>query len=714
MPIQIVKKDKSLQNFNPNKIVDAIRKSADRACVKLTQKQEKAVVDYVCKFLIEHGQEEIEVAKLHNIVENALDEVDPKVAKCYRDYRNYKTNFFSMIDQVYQKKLSLSFIADRSNANADSALVTTQKAIVYNELNTEFYKKFFLNEEERKASDEGFIYIHDKNARLDTLNCCVYDMEGLMKGGFKMGNLEYGEPKTLDVAFDLMCDVAMNAASAQYGGFTIPEVDKLLGYYAEKSYDRYSDEYRHICDDLGVTVDSNKADEYAYNKVKRDVEQGVQGMEMKFNSVASSRGDYPFTAVTFGLGTKRLETLISSTFLKVRKEGQGKEGFKRPVLFPKLSFFYDEELHGEGKELEWLFEEAIDCSSKSMYPDFISLVTGYAGNMYKKYKTPISRMGCRASLAPWYKHGGQHPKDDSDVPVYTGRFNMGAIALNFPMYVAKAKDEGKDFYEVLNYYLELVRRLSKKTIEFLSHKKAGINPLGFCEGGFICGNKDPEDELGIEFLKPMTISFGVIALNEASVLATGKSIAEDDTWAFEVMQYINKYVDRIKEEDDTLYAIYGVPGETAVCALRDCFVKKYGVIKGVSDKPYFTNSFHCAVYEDITPIHKQDSEYRCFHLTNGGNIQYCRYPISYNKDAIRTLVKRAMENGFYEGVNLELNYCLDCGHQWVEGDVCPKCGTDNIVQIQRMNGYLGYSKIGKDKSYFHEGKMAEFKDRISM
>lgn len=714
MPIQIVKKDKSLQNFNPNKIVDAIRKSADRACVKLTQSQEKAVVDYVCKFLIEHGQEEIEVAKLHNIVENALDEVDPKVAKCYRDYRNYKTNFFSMIDSVYKKKLSLAFIADRSNANADSALVTTQKAIVYNELNTEFYKKFFLNEEERKASDEGFIYIHDKNARLDTINCCVYDMEGLMKGGFKMGNLEYGEPKTLDVAFDLMCDVAMNAASAQYGGFTIPEVDKLLGYYAEKSYSRYNDEYRHICDDLGVTVDSNKADEYAYNKVKRDVEQGVQGMEMKFNSVASSRGDYPFTAVTFGLGTKRLETLISSTFLKVRKEGQGKEGFKRPVLFPKLSFFYDEELHGEGKELEWLFEEAIDCSSKSMYPDFISLVSGYAGNMYKKYKTPISRMGCRANLSPWYIKGGMHPKDDSDVPIYTGRFNMGAIALNFPMYVAKAKDEGKDFYEVLDYYLELVRRLSQKTIEFLSHKKAGINPLGFCEGGFIGGNKDPEDELGIEFLKPMTISFGVIALNEASVLATGKSIAEDDTWAFEVMQYINKYVDRIKEEDDTLYAIYGVPGETAVCTLRDCFVKKYGIIKGVSDKPYFTNSFHCAVYEDITPIHKQDSEYRCFHLTNGGNIQYCRYPICYNKDAIRTLVKRAMEKGYYEGVNAELNYCLDCGNQWVEGDVCPKCGTDNIVQIQRMNGYLGYSKIGKDKGYFHEGKMAEFKDRISM
>lgn len=339
---------------------------------------------------------------------------------------------------------------------------------------------------------------------------------------------------------------------------------------------------------------------------------------------------------------------------------------------------------------------------------------GYAPSMYKKYGTAISRMGCRANLSPWYIKGGMNPSSEEDQPVYNGRFNMGAIALNFPMIVAKAKEEGKDFYDTLHYYLELVRGLHKKTVEFLSHKKAGINPLGLCEGGFYGGHLDPDKEIGLDFLKPMTISFGIIALNEASVLQTGKSIAEDDSFAVDVLNYINEYVNRIKYEDDILYAVYGVPGETAVGTLRDCFVKKYGVIERVSDKPYFTNSFHCAVYEDITPIQKQDQEYRCFHLCNGGNIQYCRYPVGYNIGAMKSLVKRAMQLGYYEGVNLSLNYCNKCGHQWIDGDTCPKCGTDDIVQIQRMNGYLGYSKLGKNKSYFNDVKMQEFKDRVSM
>lgn len=338
---------------------------------------------------------------------------------------------------------------------------------------------------------------------------------------------------------------------------------------------------------------------------------------------------------------------------------------------------------------------------------------GYASDMYKKYGVPLSRMGCRASLSPWFAKGGMNPASKNDKLIFNGRFNMGAVALNFPMIVAKAKEKGVSFYRELDYYLELVRGLHKKTVEFLSHKKAGINPLGFCEGGFIGGHIDPDKEIGREFLKPMTISFGIIALNEASVLQTGKSIAEDDSFAVDVLNYINDYVNRIKYEDDILYAVYGVPGETAVGTLRDCFVKKYGVIPRVSDKPYFTNSFHCAVYEDITPIQKQDQEFRSYHLCNGGNIQYCRYPVGYNIEAMKSLVRRAMQMGFYEGLNLELNYCNKCGHQWVDGDTCPKCGTDDIIQIQRMNGYLGYSKIN-GKTMYNDTKMQEFKDRISM
>lgn len=178
-------------------------------------------------------------------------------------------------------------------------------------------------------------------------------------------------------------------------GFSISEIDKLLAPYAEKSYNKYIKECKELLFEttLGDEDIKKRAEDYAWKRVTRDIEQGVQGLEMKFNSVATSRGDYPFTSISFGLGKSKFETLISSIFLKVRKEGQGKEGFKHPVLFPKLSFFYDENLHGEGKELEWLFDEAIDCSSKAMYPDYISCTgDGYAPSIYKKYGITISRM----------------------------------------------------------------------------------------------------------------------------------------------------------------------------------------------------------------------------------------------------------------------------------------------------------------------------------
>lgn len=274
------------------------------------------------------------------MVETELDNINqPRVAKSYRDYRDSKSIFSAMLDKVYSKKLSLAFVGDRSNANSDSALVTTQKAIVYNELNSELYKKFFLTQKEERAMSDGYIYIHDRGSRLDTMNCCIYDMKNLITQGFFMGNLDYVEPKSLDVAFDLIGDVTLNAASSQYGGFTIPEVDKLLAPYAEKSYKLYFDEYVKIAvpeqmyrdwkDGLSIntlkSADGNaifeQADKYAEAKVRREFEQGFQSWEMKFNSVASSRGDYPFTAITFGIGTGRWETMCSSICMKVRKEG---------------------------------------------------------------------------------------------------------------------------------------------------------------------------------------------------------------------------------------------------------------------------------------------------------------------------------------------------------------------------------------------------------
>lgn len=738
--VNIIKKNGELQKFNGEKIKRAIRKSANRVCVILSEKEEKHVVDSVKKQL-QYQEMDVNVNTVHNMVEVALDKINSDVAKSYREYRDNRNQFASMLDKVYSKKLSLNFVGDRSNANSDSALVTTQKAIVYNELNSELYKKFFLTQREERAMSDGYFYIHDRGSRLDTMNCCIYDMKNLLKGGFFMGNLDYSEPKSLDVAFDLIGDVTLNAASSQYGGFTIPQVDKLFAPYAQKSYNLYFADFIRIKVGLNGYIEEGKdywtwktlnglspstekmvelkkyikdADEYATNKVRREFEQGFQSWEMKFNSVASSRGDYPFTAITFGLGTGRWEKMCSSIALKVRKNGQGKDGFKHPVLFPKLSFFYDENLHGEGKELEWLFDEAIECSMKTMYPDFISLTgDGYAPSMYKKYGAVISRMGCRAQTSPWFERGGMEPADENDKPIYDGRFNMGAISLHFSMIAAKAKKEDKDFYEVLEYYLEMVRGIHKRTFEFLSHKKAGINPLGFCQGGFYGGNKNPDEELGEDFLRPMTISFGIIGLNEASVFVTGKPIHEDNKWAIEVLQYINKYVDRIKKEDNILYAIYGTPGESLVATQAEQFKKKYGIVKGVSDKDYVTNSFHCHVSADITPIQKQDIEYPMFHLCNGGNIGYARMRSNYNFEAFKTITKRAMKMGFYWGNNQQLNWCEDCGFAFSDEDKCPKCGSEHVTRIERMNGYLSYASI-RGKTMYSDTKLTEFKDRVSM
>lgn len=708
--IKILKKNGSEQAFNGEKIKRAIQKSAARVCAILSEKEENKVVNGV-RNQLKYNETAIPVDTIHNMVEHALDEINPDIAKSYREYRDNRKAWSAMLDRVYSKKLSLNFIGDRSNANSDSALVTTQKAIVYNELNSELYKKFFLTVKEEKAMSDGYIYIHDRGSRLDTINCCLFDMETLLKDGFFMGNLDYSEPKSLDVAFDLIGDVTLNAASFQYGGFTIPEVDKLLAPYAEKSYNLYYNEYVQIA---GENFDPNEADKFAFAKVKREYEQGFQSWEMKFNSVASSRGDYPFTALTFGLGKSRFETLCSSCAMKVRKEGQGKSGFKHPVLFPKLSFFYDEEIHGEGKEFEWLFLEAIDCSSKSMYPDFISVSgDGYAPSIYKKYGIAISRMGCRANLSPWFKRGGMEPADENDTPVYNGRFNLGAISLNFPMIAMKSKKEDRDFFEILTFYLDMAREIHKRTFDYISHKKAGINPLGFCQNGFYGGNKDPDEELGEDFLRPMTLSFGIMGLNEASVVATGKHIHEDNSWAVSVMEFINEYANKYKKEDNLLYAIYGTPGESLCHTQIEQFRKKYGIVKDVSDHEYTTNSFHCNVRANITPIEKQDAEYPLFHLCNGGNIQYVRYRLPYNKEAMITLVRRAMKMGFYEGVNYELNWCEKCGHSFVDNDNCPKCGSSDITRVERMNGYLSYSNI-RGKTMYSDHKLKEFKERVSM
>lgn len=703
----VIKKDGSKEIFNVQKVITAVGKSAYRALTKFTDDEKRKICSDVISKVDEMETGEIPIPVMHNIVESALEDVKPVVAKSYRDYRNYKQDFVRMMDDVYKKSQSIMYVGDKENANTDSALVSTKRSLIFNQFNKELYQKFFLTTEEIQACRDGYIYIHDMSARRDTMNCCLFDVESVLSGGFEMGNIWYNEPKSLDVAFDVIGDIVLSAASQQYGGFTVPEVDKILAPYAEKTYKSSVEKY------VGLGIDQKKAEEVAIADVEREFEQGFQGWEYKFNTVASSRGDYPFITVTAGIGTERFAKMATIQMLNVRRKGQGKKDCKKPVLFPKIVFLYDENLHGSGMPLEDVFEAGVRCSAKTMYPDWLSLTgKGYIASMYKQYGKVISPMGCRAFLSPWYERGGMHPADDKDTPVFVGRFNVGAVSLHLPMILAKSRQESRDFYEVLDYYLNLIRQLHIRTYAYLGNMRASTNPLAYCEGGFLGGHLKLSDKIK-PLLKSATASFGITAFNELQMLYNGKSLVEDGAFALEVLEYINKEVTRFKEEDGNLYAIYGTPAEN-LCGLQvKQFRAQYGIVEGVSDREYVSNSFHCHVTEDITPIEKQDLEYRFWELSNGGKIQYVKYPIDYNISAIKTLVRRAMEMGFYEGVNLSLAYCDDCGHQELEMDVCPKCGSKNLTKIDRMNGYLSYSRVHGD-TRLNDAKMAEIAERKSM
>ena len=705
--VKIVKKDGTLEEFNLDKIINAVNKSSERVLNKLTQEEIEQLCSKVSLEVYNMDTEDININTIHNVVERVLEYIKPEVAKSYRDYRNYKQDFVHMLDRVYQENQRIMYLGDKENSNIDSTLVSTKRSLVYNELSKELYKKFFLTVEELQAIKDGYIYVHDMSARLNTMNCCLFDIAKVLKGGFELGNIWYNEPKTLDVAFDVIGDIVMSASSQQYGGFTVPEVDKILELYAQKSFDKYFEDY------ISLGVEPNIATDSAMNKVQKDFEQGFQGWEYKFNTVASSRGDYPFITVTTGLSTTKFGQMCNLAMLKVRANGQGKEGNKKPVLFPKIVFLYDKNLHGDNKILHHIYKAGIECSKKAMYPDWLSLTgEGYVAEMYKKYGRVISPMGCRAFLSPWFERGGATPIDENDKPVFVGRFNIGAVSLHLPMIYAKAQKESKDFYEVLDYYMQLIRKIHIRTYNYLGEMKASINPLAYCEGGFYGGNLNLDDKIK-PLLKSATASFGITALNELQQLHNGKSLVEDGEFAIEVMEYINKKVKEFKDEDGYLYALYGTPAENLCGVQVDQFRRKYGIVENVSDRGYVSNSFHCHVSEDITPIQKQDCEKRFWDLLNGGKIQYVKYPLNYNTTAIDTLVQRAMDMGFYEGVNLSLAYCDDCGHEELEMDRCPKCGSRNLTKIDRMNGYLSYSRV-KGDTRLNKAKMEEISDRKSM
>ncbi|MGL4950662.1 MAG: anaerobic ribonucleoside-triphosphate reductase, partial [Mycoplasma sp.] len=400
MKIKVIKKDGVSEKFDFDKIMVAVGKSADRVGKKLVDNDFNKLNELIQVILKGEHSEEIEVHKLHTIVQTSLVSIDNDIANSYSSYRNYKIDNARMFQEISKDSEVIMYDIDRENANSNSALISTKKSLMAGRVIKSLYIEYLLNLEQKNAIKEGYIYIHDLMDRfLGSINCCLFDLATVMRGGFDMNNLKYTEPSTIISACSVAGDVIMASSAQQYGGHTTPEIDSTLAYYCEKTYKHYIKEYTELFKNLGVAHDEEKIKKMANEKTYEDLCQGIQSMEVKLNTVVSARGSFPFTTFTFGSDTSYWATMVSKAILNVRRKGQGQD--KKIQIFPKLVFLYRDELHGPKKELEWLFLEAIECSKKAMYPDYLSPKFHYREGKW------VSPMGCRAYLSDYRDEKGE-------------------------------------------------------------------------------------------------------------------------------------------------------------------------------------------------------------------------------------------------------------------------------------------------------------------
>lgn len=713
---ELVRRDGGIITFENKDVWLKIltKKDADKVLIEIEEDELDRMHDAFYQELISLSQScdrfRFENQEWHGCIRKAMAS-NPEVCNAFL-FANKETDA-ALFEEICTQMKNIVLDGDRSNGSVDSSLASSKRALIVDAVEKVLYSHYHLTPEQREAFQDGYIYIHDMGHRRDTINCCLFDMETVLAGGFEMGEMWYDEPTSLREAFDVIASVSINAAAQIYGGFTIAQIDELLSKYAAKSFEQYVSEYSEM------GIDKDIAAGIADKKIETDFEKGFGALEAKFNSLISPRGDYPFITISFGLGRDKYAQMAVRMALKVRKEGHGRDGFKRPVLFPKLVFLYDKNLHEEGRELYHLFLDAIDCSSKVMYPEYLSLTgeRGIVSDVYKKYGKVISPMCCRAFLTEWFEKGGEKPADENDVPIFIGRFNIGVVSLNLPMILARSRKDSEDFYKTLDDYLELARQIHKSTYKFLAKKKAHTNPLAFMQGGLYGGYLNRDDKIE-PLLESATASYGITALNELQYLYNGKSIVEDGAFALEVARYINQKVSEFQEQDHIQYSVYGTPAESLCGKQVKHFRDKFGVIENVSDRDYFSNSFHCHVSENISQVEKQEYEARFWDLFNGGKIQYVRIDAPHNIEALEALVKHAMDLGLYEGINISLAYCDNCGFQWnnirnERPHICPKCEKSELTLIDRMCGYIAFTRV-HGESRLNDAKMAEIGDRICM
>ncbi|VGV07502.1 anaerobic ribonucleoside triphosphate reductase [Streptococcus pyogenes] len=686
--IKVIKRDGRLVNFDSTKIYSALLKASMKVTrmSPLVEAKLEAISDRIIAEIIERFPTNIKIYEIQNIVEHKLLAANEyAIAKEYINYRTQRdfarsqaTDINFSIDKLINKDQTVV----NENANKDSDVFNTQRDLTAGIVGKSIGLKM-LPSHVANAHQKGDIHYHDLDYSPYTpmTNCCLIDFKGMLANGFKIGNAEVERPKSIQTATAQISQIIANVASSQYGGCTADRIDEFLAPYAELNFKK------HMADAKKWIVET-KRESYAFEKTQKDIYDAMQSLEYEINTLFTSNGQTPFTSLGFGLGTSWFEREIQKAILTIRINGLGSE--HRTAIFPKLIFTVKRGLNLEPDSPNYDIKTlALECATKRMYPDMLSYdkIIDLTGS----FKSP---MGCRSFLQGW--------KDENGQDVTSGRMNLGVVTLNLPRIAMESNGDMDKFWELFNERMLISKDALIYRVERVTEAKPANAPILYQYGAF---GKRLEKTGNVNDLfknRRATVSLGYIGLYEvASVFYGGQWEGNPDAKAFtlSIVKAMKQACEDWSDEYGYHFSVYSTPSESLTDRFCRLDTEKFGIVTDITDKEYYTNSFHYDVRKSPTPFEKLDFEKDYPEAgASGGFIHYCEYPVlQQNPKALEAVWDYAYDRVGYLGTNTPIDKCYNCQFEGdftptERGFTCPNCGNNDpktVDVVKRTCGYLG-------------------------
>ena len=684
----VEKRDGRRVVFDVDKIDKALHKAADKVMdvTPLVEKRLNALTERIVTEIHSRFPKGVKIYEIQNIVEHELLEAKEYALAeeyiTYRTQRDFERSKATDINFSIHKLLNKDQAVVNENANKDSDVFNTQRdltaGIVGKSIGLQMLPKHVAN-----AHQKGDIHYHDLDYSPYTpmTNCCLIDFKGMLENGFKIGNAEVESPKSIQTATAQISQIIANVASSQYGGCSADRIDEVLAPYAEKNYQKH-------LKDAEEWVLPDKREDYAWKKTQKDIYDAMQSLEYEINTLFTSNGQTPFTSLGFGLGTNRFEREIQKAILTIRIKGLGSE--HRTAIFPKLIFTLKRGLNlEEGTPNYDIKQLALECATKRMYPDVLSYdkIVDLTGS----FKVP---MGCRSFLQGW--------KDENGVEVNSGRMNLGVVTVNLPRIALESEGDMNKFWEIFNERMNIAEDALVYRVERTKEATPANAPILYQYGAF--GHRLDKEESVDQLFKNRraTVSLGYIGLYEVATVFFGNSWEhnpEAKEFTLDIIRDMKRRVEEWSDQYGYHFSIYSTPSESLTDRFCRLDTEKFGSIPDITDKEYYTNSFHYDVRKNPTPFEKLDFEKVYPEAgASGGFIHYCEYPVlQQNPKALEAVWDYAYDRVGYLGTNTPIDRCYKCDFEGdfeptERGFACPNCGNSDpktVDVVKRTCGYLG-------------------------